>query len=36
MDDNVKAAPDVLYHRARCNQEARHGEYDLSMEKAWS
>jgi fructose-bisphosphate aldolase class I len=29
---NVAAAQQVLYHRARCNQAARRGEYSLAME----
>jgi fructose-bisphosphate aldolase class I len=31
-DDNVKAAQAALYHRAKCNQAARRGEYDPAME----
>ena len=30
---NVSAAQQALYHRARCNQAARRGEYDAAMEK---
>ena len=32
-DENVLAAQQVLYHRARCNQAARRGEYNAEMEK---
>ena len=32
-DENVLAAQQALYHRARCNQAARRGEYDAAMEK---
>jgi fructose-bisphosphate aldolase class I len=32
-DANVLAAQQALYHRARCNQAARRGEYDAGMEK---
>jgi fructose-bisphosphate aldolase class I len=32
-DENVLAAQQVLYHRARCNQAARCGEYNAGMEK---
>jgi len=31
---NVMAAQQVLYHRARCNQDARRGEYSPAMEKS--
>jgi fructose-bisphosphate aldolase class I len=31
-DANVKAAQEALYHRARCNQAARRGEYGPAME----
>ena len=31
-DANVSAAQLALYHRARCNRNARRGEYNLSME----
>jgi fructose-bisphosphate aldolase class I len=31
-DANVKAAQEALYHRARCNQAARRGEYVPAME----
>jgi fructose-bisphosphate aldolase class I len=30
---NVLAAQKALYHRARCNQAARRGQYDAAMEK---
>ena len=33
QEDNVLAAQQALYHRARCNQAARRGEYDAAMEK---
>jgi fructose-bisphosphate aldolase class I len=32
QDNNVSAAQQALYHRARCNQAARRGEYDAAME----
>jgi fructose-bisphosphate aldolase class I len=32
-DENVLAAQQALYHRARCNQTARRGEYSQEMEK---
>ena len=32
-DANVRCAQAALYHRAKCNQSARLGEYDTSMEK---
>jgi fructose-bisphosphate aldolase class 1 len=32
-DTNVKAAQDALFHRARCNQAARAGTYDPTMEE---
>ena len=32
-DANVTAAQDALYHRARCNQAARRGEYQPKMEE---
>ena len=32
-DENVLAAKQALYHRARCNQAARRGEYSQEMEK---
>jgi len=32
QDDNVLAAQQALYHRARCNQAARYGEYSPAME----
>jgi len=31
---NVLAAQQALYHRARCNREARRGEYTVQMEKS--
>jgi len=31
-DTNVKSAQEALYHRARCNQAARRGDYDPEME----
>jgi fructose-bisphosphate aldolase class I len=31
---NVPAAQEALYHRAKCNQAARRGEYDSAMETA--
>jgi fructose-bisphosphate aldolase class I len=33
QDANVLAAQQALYHRARCNQAARRGEYNAGMEK---
>ncbi len=33
-DANVWAAQQALYHRARCNREARRGEYNAQMEKS--
>lgn len=30
--DNVKAAQEALYHRAKCNSAARRGEYNAEME----
>jgi fructose-bisphosphate aldolase class I len=33
QEANVLAAQQVLYHRARCNQAARRGEYSTGMEK---
>jgi fructose-bisphosphate aldolase class I len=33
QEANVLAAQQALYHRARCNQAARRGEYDAAMEK---
>ena len=33
LDANVPAAQQALYHRARCNQDARRGEYSAEMEK---
>ena len=32
-DANVRAAQQALYHRAKCNQTARRGEYGTAMEK---
>jgi fructose-bisphosphate aldolase class I len=32
QDSNVSAAQQALYHRARCNQAARRGEYTAAME----
>jgi len=34
-DENVVAAQQALYHRARCNRAARRGEYQAAMEKTW-
>ncbi len=31
-DANVPAAQKALYHRAKCNQVARRGQYDATME----
>ena len=33
QEANVPAAQQALYHRARCNQAARRGEYNIAMEK---
>ena len=33
QEANVLAAQQALYHRARCNQAARRGEYSAAMEK---
>jgi fructose-bisphosphate aldolase class I len=33
QEANVLAAQQALYHRARCNQAARRGEYGAAMEK---
>ena len=33
-DANLKAAQDALFHRAKCNGAARHGEYSREMEAA--
>ena len=33
QEANVPAAQQALYHRARCNQAARRGEYNAAMEK---
>jgi fructose-bisphosphate aldolase class I len=30
---NVSAAQEALYHRAKCNQAARRGEYNIEMER---
>ena len=32
MDANVEEAQKALYHRAKCNQAARRGEYNADME----
>jgi len=32
-ENNVSAAQQALYHRARCNQAARRGEYNAAMER---
>jgi fructose-bisphosphate aldolase class I len=32
QEAHVEEAQKALYHRARCNQAARRGEYDLAME----
>ena len=32
QEANVSVAQQALYHRARCNQAARHGEYSAAME----
>ena len=32
-DINVKAAQQALFHRAKCNQAARRGEYNIAMER---
>jgi fructose-bisphosphate aldolase class I len=34
QEANVLKAQQALYHRARCNRAALHGEYDVEMEKA--
>jgi fructose-bisphosphate aldolase class I len=31
-ETNVASAQQALYHRARCNQAARRGEYSATME----
>jgi fructose-bisphosphate aldolase class I len=36
QDANVKAAQQVLLHRARCTRAARRGEYNAAMDKAWA
>jgi fructose-bisphosphate aldolase class I len=36
QEANVVAAQQALYHRARCNREARRGEYEGPMEKTWT
>jgi fructose-bisphosphate aldolase class I len=33
LEANVPAAQKALYHRARCNQAARRGEYSAAMEE---
>jgi fructose-bisphosphate aldolase class I len=33
QEANVLAAQQALYHRARCNQAARRGDYSAAMEK---
>jgi fructose-bisphosphate aldolase class I len=33
QEANLLAAQQALYHRARCNQAARRGEYNAAMEK---
>jgi fructose-bisphosphate aldolase class I len=33
QEGNVSAAQQALYHRARCNQAARRGEYSQAMEQ---
>jgi len=33
LESNVPAAQSALYHRARCNQAARRGEYSAAMEE---
>jgi fructose-bisphosphate aldolase class I len=33
QEANVSAAQQALYHRARCNQAARRGEYSQAMEQ---
>jgi len=33
MDANVEEAQKALYHRAKCNQAARRGEYTIGMER---
>ena len=32
-ENNVLAAQQALYHRANCNRAARHGEYNVDLEK---
>jgi fructose-bisphosphate aldolase class I len=32
-ESHVLAAQQALYHRARCDRDARRGEYSTSMEK---
>ncbi len=32
QNNNVRAAQQALYHRAKCNQAARRGEYNAAME----
>jgi fructose-bisphosphate aldolase class I len=36
IEANVPSAQRALYHRAMCNQAARRGEYQASMEKKWT
>jgi fructose-bisphosphate aldolase, class I len=35
QEANVVVAQRALYHRAKCNQAARRGEYHAAMEKTW-
>jgi fructose-bisphosphate aldolase class I len=32
-DENIAAAQQALYHRAKCDFAARRGEYNAAMEK---
>jgi fructose-bisphosphate aldolase class I len=32
-DSNILSAQQALYHRAKCNQAALHGEYNINLEK---
>jgi len=32
-ESNVAAAQQALYHRARCNRDARRGQYDAATER---
>jgi fructose-bisphosphate aldolase class I len=34
LDTKVQAAQQALYHRAKCNQAARRGEYDAALEES--